>query len=316
MNQKSAAIIPQRRAFTLIELLVVIAIIAILAALLLPALAAAKRKAAVGVCLNNQKELTLGWKMFPDDHDSWIVSSGQGNNTLDFLFSWRIEIANLPSGVPTTVPTGQLPVTYYDNLGFQMGALWAGGNYVKNANVIHCPSDLRFEDENPPAWCSYSMCDSLNANTNPPSGGDFRLHKDFQIKHPSDRILWTEENDPRNNETAPNGSPVTEIEGSWEPYKPGNNTSGDAPNPAVNPKFSAMAGGGTVGWYDGPACYHIASSTFSFADGHAEIHRWYDATTLGFGNSTASGKSGGAFAGQWCDGVAWTYAHYATTLNP
>lgn len=53
-------------AFTLIELLVVIAVIAILAALLLPALAAAKRKAHHVACLSNEKQIGLAYRVVLD----------------------------------------------------------------------------------------------------------------------------------------------------------------------------------------------------------------------------------------------------------
>ncbi len=58
--------------FTLIELLVVIAIIAILAAMLLPVLAAAKRRSQSIDCENNIRQLDLADIMFEEDNHEYI----------------------------------------------------------------------------------------------------------------------------------------------------------------------------------------------------------------------------------------------------
>ena len=73
-----ADFIPAKRpakGFTLIELLVVIAIIAILAAMLLPALAKSKEKAVGIKCMNNEKQLMLGWFLYGGDNKEGLVSS-------------------------------------------------------------------------------------------------------------------------------------------------------------------------------------------------------------------------------------------------
>jgi prepilin-type N-terminal cleavage/methylation domain-containing protein/prepilin-type processing-associated H-X9-DG protein len=296
--------------FTLVELLVVIITIAILAAMLLPALAKAKMRSTLDVCLNNQKQFAFADVMFSRDHGDYLVSAGTQNTTSDSLFSWRIEPINL-SAAPIIVPSGQLPVMFYDDYGFQAGGFYP---YIKNSTVIHCPADARYLNTIPPSWCTYSMVDNMNGEIAPSSGTDYRIHKLSQIRNPNARMILTEENDAFRSQTAPDGSQVSENEGTWEPYKPGSNSGGDAPNPKSNPPFTVMEAGGTAGWYDGPAAFHSTGATFSFCDGHAEFHKWQDSNTLAF----ATAANHGPYSGSVSLGhdTYWVYSHIATSVWP
>jgi prepilin-type N-terminal cleavage/methylation domain-containing protein/prepilin-type processing-associated H-X9-DG protein len=251
------------RGFTLIELLVVIAIIAILAAMLLPALSKAKIKAMGATCMSNQKQLALGWMMYNSDNQGRFVGFDPSALPSSGIMPWRWQLAPTTPSIPPSDPPETKQMIKLQ-AGYQQGGLY---QYAPNVNVLHCPADRRAlnpvvasptQAPGTFAWGSYSGAGGMNGDS---WGASIMISRESSLSHVSERFLWVEENDPRG-----------ESVGGWVI---------DAKNP---PGWAGSA------FVDGPAAWHGGTSTFSFADGHAEMHKWLDSITVAYALSMVPDK--------------------------
>jgi prepilin-type N-terminal cleavage/methylation domain-containing protein len=267
----SSARVRNFRAFTLIELLIVIAIIAILAAMLLPVLSRAKLKGTQTVCLSNQKELALAFVIYGNDNGDKILPMSPYNAATPLYEVaggfWNASIPNADNVTMTLMAKNNLLT--YATVGQQVNNSAVPGcplaSIISNPGVYECPGDTRLTlSSKSVGWSygSYSKSQNFGGEYYNNFWGLGSTYETFGAIRAASDTMMTIEDAGSGTSGYNNGTWVLSWNGTPPTY------------------FS---------WTDPVPMFHGVVSTFGFADGHAQFHKWFTPAIIKAGQADSMG---------------------------